>query len=203
MTDIKITNIDPSKLLWLLDPGHGCDTPGKRSPEIPPGIYEWEFNRDVVNRIISLGEAAGIQCVDIVVQKESIPLRERVRRANKLNETHRCAFISVHANASGKGGWSNAEGFAVFIKPGASIPEQNLALILSEELPQIVLRNRGIKVAGFYVLKRTKMPAVLTENGFMTSKSDCELLSRPAGRQAIAASHVAAMLRYEMDTVTP
>ena len=51
-----------SKYTWLLDPGHGgiidgvYQTAGKRSPKFPDGsvLYEGEFNRDVVGRIIKL-----------------------------------------------------------------------------------------------------------------------------------------------------
>ena len=37
-------------MMILLDNGHGCDTPGKRSPVWPDGrqLLEWEFNRDIV-----------------------------------------------------------------------------------------------------------------------------------------------------------
>ena len=51
-----------SRYTWLLDPGHGgfidgvYQTAGKRSPEFPDGsrLYEGEFNRDVVSRIMDL-----------------------------------------------------------------------------------------------------------------------------------------------------
>jgi N-acetylmuramoyl-L-alanine amidase len=42
---------------WILDPGHGgmafghYMTPGKRSPQVPPGIYEGEFNRAIANSV--------------------------------------------------------------------------------------------------------------------------------------------------------
>lgn len=37
----------------VLDNGHGRETPGKRSPKFEDGtqFFEWEFNRDIVNRI--------------------------------------------------------------------------------------------------------------------------------------------------------
>jgi len=54
-----------SRYTWLLDPGHGgiidgvYQTAGKRSPRFPDGsiLYEGEFNRDVVKRIMQLALA--------------------------------------------------------------------------------------------------------------------------------------------------
>lgn len=199
---MKVQSIDRSKLLFLLDPGHGIDTKGKRSPgkksvnDGRPGIMEWEFNRDIVNRIIEQSEPMGIQCVDIVVQKESIPLKERVRRANELNETHRCIFISEHANAAGVIGWNKASGHKVFYPRRDSPESKFLAEQLSLRMDILPLKSRGIKQAGFTVLKKTNMPSVLTENGFMTNKKDCELLSSSTGRDEIARAHVLALMDY-------
>ena len=204
-TDFTVQSIDRSKVLFLLDPGHGIDTPGKRSPgkktvdDGRPGIMEWEFNRDIVKRIINIATLMGIQCVDLVVQKESIPLAERVRRANHINETHRCAFISVHSNAAGKGGWSEARGFRVFQPPNASLATRFLASAIRGAMQRNVdewKTRQAIKEAGFYVIKKTTMPAVLTENGFMTNRDDCEILESDIGRNAIARAHVAAMQEY-------
>jgi len=209
MTDIEVQSIDRAKLLFLLDPGHGIDTRGKRSPgkktpdDGKPGIVEYEFNRDIVNRIIRIASARGIQAVDLVVQQQAIPLKERVRRANEINETHRCAFISVHANAAGSGGWNdNVRGFRVFEprKPRETPRETiNLSMFIRNQIAESIPEwkyHREIKVAGFYVIKHTSMPAVLTENGFMTNREDCKILASDEGRERIAAAHVAAMVDF-------
>ena len=39
------------RTLFILDPGHGVDVPGKRSPEIPPGFEEWKFVREIADLI--------------------------------------------------------------------------------------------------------------------------------------------------------
>jgi len=54
-----------SRYTWLLDPGHGgfidgvYQTAGKRSPMFPDGsqVFEGEFNRDIVRRIIDLSRS--------------------------------------------------------------------------------------------------------------------------------------------------
>ena len=52
----------------ILDPGHGFDTPGKRSPVWSDGtqLLEWEFSRDVVRRIERRLIALNIPCQILV-----------------------------------------------------------------------------------------------------------------------------------------
>jgi len=213
MTDIEVQSIDRSKLLFLLDPGHGIDTKGKRSPgkktpdDGKPGIVEYEFNRDIVNRIIRIATSRGIQAVDLVVQQESIPLKERVRRANEINETHRCAFISVHANAA----VPKASGVRTFTRMKPTPASQWWAETLVDHISdETGLKNLGtkdhilrpdkktgeMKKVNLGVLKGLTMPGALTENGFMTNHEDCKILESDDGRERIAAAHVAAMADF-------
>ena len=101
-----------SRFTWLLDPGHGgmidgvYQTKGKRSPAFNDGVvlYEGELNRAITNNIIELAAATDIEVIDIVDSQEDVPLRERVRRANKLHKEKRnCIYVSIHANAYGNG----------------------------------------------------------------------------------------------------
>jgi N-acetylmuramoyl-L-alanine amidase len=62
-------------------------------------------------------------------------------------------------------------------------------------------RNRGVRSndswANFYVLRKTHMPAVLSENGFMTNFDDAIALMDPDIRQAIANAHFAMIQEIE------
>ena len=62
-------------------------------------------------------------------------------------------------------------------------------------------RNRGIRSndtwANFYVLRKTHMPAVLSENGFMTNFDDAIALMDPDVRQSIANAHFALIQEIE------
>ena len=75
--DTTVKPIEPvtdSKYIWLFDNGHGgiidgvYQTAGKRSPYWPDGeiLYEGEFNRGIVNRLMKLCTDAGIECVNLV-----------------------------------------------------------------------------------------------------------------------------------------
>ena len=102
-------------------------------------------------------------------------LRLRVEDANQWGADH---FISLHTNASSIESASGSEAFAY--------SEPSVAFSLGEDiLAQLAavtgLKNRGMKVrSGLYVLRRTAMPAVLVELGFITNYSDAMLMrSRP------------------------
>ena len=46
--------------------------------------------------------------------------------------------------------------------------------------------NRGVKQAGFHVLVGASMPNVLIESGFLSNKTDAQLLGKSHYRQKIA-----------------
>ena len=58
-----LLNLAKSRSLVILDAGHGVDTPGKRSPVWKDGtqLFEWEFNRSIVNRVSYFLELEGIK----------------------------------------------------------------------------------------------------------------------------------------------
>ena len=58
-------------------------------------------------------------------------------------------------------------------------------------------RNRGVKSANFYVLKYTKMPSVLTENGFMTNLKEAEVLMSDEGSYKLSLAHFDAIKEVE------
>ena len=183
--------------IFLLDPGHGVDTAGKRSPRIPPGVLEWEFNQDIVSLIIAKCSGIGIKAINIKPEIEAFTLKERVDRAKAYYAKDKnCIFISVHANASGQGNnWEESvTGVTTFCAPKSSQVSKDLSWALVDTLSKATyLRNRGAREKGFYVLTKTPMPAVLTECGFMTNTNDATKLSNPYWRTAIAEAHVLAM----------
>lgn len=105
----------------------------------------------------------------------STSLAARVNDANSWGADY---FISIHTNASSNPDASGTEAFAY--------SQPSRAFSLGEDIVEGIsaatgLRNRGMKTRpGLYVLRRTAMPAVLVELGFITNPSDAALMnSRP------------------------
>lgn len=98
-------------------------------------------------------------------------LRERVRLANEWGADY---FLSLHTNASSIPSATGVEAFA-YSKPSEAF---SLGEDIVNEISALTgLRNRGMKVrSGLYVLRKTSMPAVLIELGFITNPNDARLM---------------------------
>ena len=98
-------------------------------------------------------------------------LQERVLLANEWGADY---FLSLHTNASSLPNASGVEAFA-YSQPSS-------AFSLGEDIVNSIsqttgLKNRGMKVRnGLYVLRKTNMPAVLIELGFITNQNDANLM---------------------------
>ncbi len=192
-----------SKYIWLLDPGHGgiingvCQTRGKRSPPFPDGsiLYEGVFNRDIATRIKALCDADGIECENIINSEHDVPLATRVSRANARHAAdRRCRYISIHANGWGDGvTFNSAHGVSLFHYMTSKTGKKMATVLLKHLIQETGLKSRGVQAnmswANFYVLRKTSMPAILSENGFMTNLEDATNLMKDDFRQKIALAH--------------
>ena len=113
----------------------------------------------------------------------------------KSNPDKSCIFISIHSNAAGSDGkWKNARGWCVFTSPGKT-KSDTLATYLYNEAKAILPPDNKYYVrsdwsdkdpdyeANFYVLTKTKCPAVLTENLFYDNKDDLAFLTSEEGKK--------------------
>ena len=182
----------------ILDNGHGVDTPGKRSPMWHNGtqLLEYEFNRDIVSRIIYKLKKMCIPYINLVPEQEDISLKERVRRVNEIYRKHKGAYlVSVHGNAGG------GRGFEVFTSTGQTLTDKYAeffidefsSLIIGQPIRTDLIDGDRDKEADFYVLKYTQCPALLTENLFYDNEENCRIMLSSSGRNLIASAHVKAI----------
>lgn len=169
-----------------IDDGHGMETAGKRTPAFSDGsvMRENEFNRAVVAYLHDELIRNGFSVVLTAPEDTDTSLATRVQRAN---QAHADYFISVHANAFGNE-WNSANGMESFVYDLSDKKTTALAKCVQHELIKATgLRDRGVKENGeLYVLRKTTMPAVLVECGFMTNPQEAALLKSDGYRRKCA-----------------
>ena len=171
-----------------LDQGHGISTNGKRSPD--GTLLEYEFNRDIGNRIKAILERHNVEVVLTCTDTKDLTLTKRCKIANEKKADY---FVSIHANAFYYKDekqrdiveYNDVSGWEVHIISKGGKAEQ-LAKKIHKHSQELGLKDRGIRVSNFQVLRDTDMPAVLVEHGFYTNKEECEKLKSDSFRQKCA-----------------
>ena len=192
------------QIVVILDAGHGSDTDGKRSPIWGDGaqLMEWEFNRDIVRRIAEKLDSLPIPYLEfpykiLVPEDEDVSLSERCKRVNQIyKENNKNAYLlSVHANAGGGSGWE------CFTSVGETKSDAIAEVFCTEAKKAFIDKRMRFdhsdgdldKESQFYILRNTDCPAILTENFFMDTESDCRYIMSEEGRDSIAQMHVEAI----------
>ena len=164
-----------------IDQGHNPERPNAGAEAF--GVKEQDINYEVGVILADLLRANGNFDVRLsrptaessIGSSNSESLQMRVSDANAWGADY---YISIHANTSSLPEVSGSEAFS-YSEPSVAF---SLGTDILEGLNETTgLRNRGMKTrTNLYVLKRTNMPSVLVELGFMTNRGDLELmLSRP------------------------
>lgn len=75
---------------------------------------------------------------------------------------------------------------------------RELARLVQKNLGrQLKIRNRGVKTARFYVLRKVDMPSVLVEVGFISNSGDATMLSKGGNRERIAQALTESIISYK------
>jgi N-acetylmuramoyl-L-alanine amidase len=189
----------------LIDTGHGENTPGKRSPD--GKFREYLYVREIADQVVAQLRQRGYDAERIVMEFSDVALAERAKRVNEVCGrlgTKNVILVSIHINAAGNGEWMNAKGWSCYTSIGQTKADKLADCFYKVAEEQFAGRKIRKDLtdgdpdweAGFYMLKKTKCPAVLTENFFMDNKDDVAYLVSPDGRNAVVATHVEAIIKY-------
>lgn len=162
----------------VIDPGHGGKHPGASYF----GFLEKDFALSISLKVFQLLKDNGIECHLTRHSDVDISLLDRCKQANKL---HADAFISIHCNASYDHDVNGIEVYKWHTSEGLSRKLANkilLNMILHTNATDRRVRNNKT----FCVLRRTVMPALVVECGYMTNKEECFNLSNEQYQNKIA-----------------
>lgn len=189
----------------LFDYGHGRKTAGKRSPD--GRLEEWAYVREVGMVVAShFRDKLKFDVDEIVTTDEDVPLADRVAKVNKIvnaNPHQQCLLCSVHVNAAGNGKeWMKGRGWSVYIARNASKTSEKFANAFFDAAVELGQKPRQYEpkvkywTAGYYILRNTKCPAILTENFFMDNRQDVEMLLSPEGKALVENIHIIGISKY-------
>src|SRR6266699_2787102 len=159
----------------VIDAGHGGfdrgGIPGQRIPEK-------EMTLDVAQRLKTLLAASGYRVIMTRDSDVFVPLPTRVAIANSYGNA---IFVCIHFNSAKRMG---AGGIETYFFSRESLPLASaIHYYVAGGAPS---SNRGVRRRGFYVLRKTTVPAVLVECGFLTNPAEGEYVQTASYRQKLA-----------------
>jgi N-acetylmuramoyl-L-alanine amidase len=169
----------------VIDAGHGgIDRGGIPSNIIP----EKGVALDVARRLRAHLARAGLRTV---MTRSTDTFVSLDRRVNVANSQRRAIFVSIHFNAARRVGANGVETFY-----GSARAKRLARLIQRNAMRTTSGENRGIKRARFYVLRRSRIPAVLIECGFLTNPRDARRASSAEYRDRLARQIARAIMEF-------
>lgn len=173
----------------VLDPGHGGPDPGAVGIG---GLRETDVVLDVGLQVAELLQNRGVQVLLTRTSEVDVDLPPRVALANRSGAD---LFVSLHANALSMDR-PDVNGIETFYFQGGRSYE--LAVSIQQQLMAVSpgTPDRGARPGRFFVIRRTVMPSVLTEMGFVTGEIDAPRLADARFRQRLAAAVAKGILNY-------
>src|SRR5947199_5265598 len=164
-----------SSTIVVIDAGHGGHDrggiPGQRVPEK-------EMTLDVAQRLKSILTANGYRVVMTRDSDVFVPLPTRVAIANSYSNA---IFVCIHFNSAKRAG---ADGIETYFYSRDSLSLASaIHYFVAGGAPS---PNRGVRRRGYYVLRKTSVPAVLVECGFLTNPTEGEYAETAAYREKLA-----------------
>lgn len=150
----------------MLDAGHGGSDPG--------ATYEGRQEKDDTLRLtLAIGEILQNRGIDVEYTRTEDVYESPYQKALEANEAGVDYFVSIHRNSSLMP--NQYEGVESLVYDLSGIKYQ-MALNINEQLETVGFVNIGVFARpNLVVLRKTEMPAVLVEVGFINSDTDNQL----------------------------
>lgn len=149
---------------FMIDAGHGGTDPGA----VGNALREKDLTLTLALRIGALLAERGAHVCFTRTTDVFVALTDRAVLANQAGADY---FISVHINAGG------GTGFESFTFPGdTNAKDEIIHRHISAVFTAVEMKDRGRKQSNLAVLRKTNMPAVLLEYGFIDCLRDAALL---------------------------
>ena len=147
----------------MLDAGHGGRDPG--------AVYQGRQEKDdTLNLVLAIGQILQERGIDVEYTRTTDVYETPYEKAMEANNAGVDFFVSIHRNSFPIDNEVSGVESLVYALTGI---KYQMALNINEQLEGIGFVNLGVHASpNLVVLRKTKMPAVLVEVGFMNSETD-------------------------------
>lgn len=196
------SGVDAEQEKWcvVIDAGHGGDDPGKVGIN---GAEEKDVNLRIAGMVKEFLEADDVRVVMTRETEEGLydpeasnkKVQDMKRRIALIEETAPAVTVSIHQNSYPD---ESVHGAQVFYYTGSTQGQ-----ILAESIQSRLVKSvdpgnrRQIKANdSYYLLKKTGVPIVIVECGFLSNSAEAEKLCTPEYQERVAWAIHMGILRY-------
>jgi N-acetylmuramoyl-L-alanine amidase len=174
------------RVVIVIDPGHGGHDSG--APGLG-GLLEKDVVLPIGRRIASILQQNGIQVALTRDTDYFVTLQGRVDIAVQANAD---LFVSVHANSVDRR--PDVNGLETYYFDSGL----DLARVVHSNILRTIptIKDRGVRKARFYVLRKNSIPSILVETGYMTGQEDNPRLGSPEYQNRMAEAIANGILLY-------
>lgn len=179
---------DIYKSIVVLDAGHGGYDPGAQNKGTNEKDLTYKIAYTLMKKYCS-GNAPDIKVYWTRTTDKYVTLANRAAFAKSVGAD---AFISLHMNSASS---SSANGTEVYYSTSnnstgfGGITSKKMATLFKNRLvTDLKTKSRGVKSAGYYVIKHNTVPAILIELGFISGSTDYSNLTKSSFQEKAAKS---------------
>ena len=179
--------------LVIIDAGHGGGDPGKVGVN---NVLEKDLNLQIAKKLKACLEEKGIQTVMTREEDkaEETKMADMKKRVSFINEVKPAIVVSIHQNSYSD---ASIKGAQVFYYTDSEA-SKGAAGIMQEELKTLDSENtREIKAnKTFYLLKKTEVPTIIVECGFLSNPEEAEKLVTESYQEELASTICNGILKW-------
>ncbi|QYX30363.1 N-acetylmuramoyl-L-alanine amidase [Sphaerospermopsis torques-reginae] len=179
-------SVPKGKLLVVIDPGHGGKDPGAIGIG---GTREKDIILPISLRVAEVLQQNGVQ---VILTRDSdyfVSLPGRVQMAERANAD---VFVSIHANSVGLSRPEVSGLETYYYDNGLGLARA----VHNRILQSVNVRDRRVRKARFYVLRKSSMPSILVETGYLTGREDIAKLRNPTYQRQMGEAIAQGILQY-------
>lgn len=175
---LLVTSKGDSRYVVCIDPGHGGYDSGAVGPT---NVKEKDVTLSVGLKVGNILQSKGVKVVYTRTSDNvSWPSNERQdlqKRCDISDSVKANYFVAIHCNSNDV---AAANGTETYYNSGSTAGEKLATYVQNELIKDLGTTNRGVKTAGFYVLKNTDAPSILAELEFISNPTGEKNLNNDA-----------------------